>query len=109
MTAALMAAVVVAAHVIGGNAAPNVLRGVNIEDAAFLEGDWRASQDDGELTQEVWSQPAGNNMMGMFRWLGGEGTARVFEILTITEEDQTLVLRLRQRAPDGAAYEYHRG
>lgn len=79
-----------------------------IEDAAFLQGDWvamRPGRGGEELTQEVWSGPAGNNMMGMFRWLAPNGTARVFEILTISEEEGTLVLRLRHQDALGRAWE----
>jgi len=82
---------------------------VGIEQVAFLAGDWSAhrparngAQD---FTQEVWSAPAGNNMIGMFRWVGADGASRVFELLTITEEDDTLVLRLRHQDAQGNAWE----
>ncbi len=94
----------------GDGASPSrVLRGVGIESAAFLTGDWsaeRPTRDGGaNLTQEIWSAPSGNNMMGMFRWLGADGSARVFELLTITEEHDTLVLRLRHQDAAGHAWE----
>lgn len=80
-----------------------------IADAAFLAGDWSASKPSArggtELTQEVWSAPAGNNMMGMFRWVNPGGKAIVFELLTITEENLTLFLRLRHQSAAGIAWE----
>lgn len=88
--------------------APTLER-VSIEAAAFLAGDWSAARPGREgtsgLTQEIWSAPAGDNMLGMFRWLGADGSARVFELLTITEEDETLVLRLRHQDARGSAWE----
>lgn len=80
-----------------------------IADAAFLAGDWSASKPGArggsELTQEVWSAPAGNNMMGMFRWVNPVGKSIVFELLTITEENATLILRLRHQSAAGVAWE----
>lgn len=80
-----------------------------IADAAFIAGNWSASKPSPrggtELTQEVWSAPAGNNMMGMFRWVNPAGKAIVFEMLTITEENGTLVLRLRHQSAAGVAWE----
>ena len=80
-----------------------------IADAAFLAGDWSASRSNDrggkEFTQEVWTAPAGNNMMGMFRWVNATGSPIVFEILTIVEEQGSLVLRLRHQTARGVAWE----
>lgn len=93
----------------GGRSLKAAADPVSIEQVAFLAGDWSADRPSraggSDFTQEVWSAPAGNNMIGMFRWVGADGTSRVFEILTITEEDETLVLRLRHQDAEGNAWE----
>ena len=93
----------------GGGAGAPGSSGVTIEAAAFLAGDWSAQREASEgetnFTQEVWSEPSGNNIMGMFRWVGEDGQAAVFEMLTITEEEGTLVLRLRHQDARGVAWE----
>lgn len=61
---------------------------------AFLSGRW-SSKDGGGLTEEHWSNPSGNNIMGMFRWCKPDGTPAMFEILTITREADGVYLRLR--------------
>lgn len=61
---------------------------------AFLSGRW-SSKDGGGLTEEHWSSPSGNNIMGMFRWCKPDGTPAMFEILTITREADGVFLRLR--------------
>lgn len=62
--------------------------------AAFMEGHWIGTQDGG-LSEEVWSAPAGDSMLGMWRFVVG-GRARVFELLAIgTDPEAGLVLRLR--------------
>ncbi|MBX3316330.1 MAG: hypothetical protein KF902_05645 [Phycisphaeraceae bacterium] len=80
-----------------------------IDDATFLAGDWSAvrtgERGGKEFVQEVWTAPAGNNMMGMFRWLNASGKPIVFEILTIVEEGGTLTLRLRHQTATGIAWE----
>lgn len=67
--------------------------GFTISSVAFMAGAWRS--DEGGVTEEHWSAPAGNNVMGMFRWLKPDGTPMIFEILTITQETQGVVLRLK--------------
>lgn len=80
-----------------------------IADAAFLAGDWsavRTSERGGnEFVQEVWTAPAGNNMLGMFRWVNAAGKPIVFEILTIVEEGNSLALRLRHQTATGVSWE----
>lgn len=73
-----------------------------ISAVAFLAGQWRS--EDG-ATEEHWSKPAGNNVMGMFRWLRPDGTPIIFEILTITEEKDGVYLRLRHFSPTLSATE----
>lgn len=70
----------------------------------FLVGRWVDKSDDG-LTEEHWSAPSGNNIMGMFRWCKPDGTPAMFEILTITREPEGVFLRLRHYSPKLVAKE----
>ena len=65
----------------------------SIEAVRFMAGHW-VGGDEGDLSEEIWSEPAGNGMLGMWRYVSG-GQARVLEILTLSAEAGTLVLRLR--------------
>ncbi len=47
----------------------------------------------GGLSEEIWTTPAGGSMLGMWRLVIER--PRVLEMLTITEEGGTLVMRLR--------------
>jgi hypothetical protein len=54
-----------------------------LADVAFLEGHWRGG-DPGELSEEVWSAPEGDSMVGMWRYVA-KGRARLFEMLSLKE------------------------
>jgi hypothetical protein len=54
-----------------------------LADVAFLEGHWRGG-DPGELSEEVWSAPEGDSMVGMWRYVAN-GRARLFEMLSLKE------------------------
>lgn len=73
------------------------LTGFTIQDLAFMAGQWRGDQD-GRLVEEFWSAPAGNNMIGCFRWLRADGRAMVFELLAMTQEADGVRLRLRHHS-----------
>ena len=74
-----------------------------ISDVAWIAGRWSLDREDGRL-EEVWSEPAGDCMMGMFRWLK-EGRVWIYEMLTIREEAGTLVLRFRHFSESLVAWE----
>lgn len=78
-----------------------------VADAAFLAGRWQGTmgKNKDNHVEEVWSNPAGNNMIGMFRWVKADGTPSMFELLTIQEEAGTLALRLRHQTASGATWE----
>lgn len=62
--------------------------------AAFLEGHWLGTVD-GALSEEIWTAPAGDALLGMWR-LVAAGETRVFELLAIGADPESgLVLRLR--------------
>lgn len=78
-----------------------------IADAAFLAGRWQGTmgKNKDSFVEEIWSEPGGRNAIGMFRWNKPDGMATVQELLTITEEDGTLLLRLRHQNAAGIAWE----
>lgn len=68
-----------------------------LADVAFLAGHWLGSEDGG-LSEEVWTAPEGDSMLGMWRYVS-EGRARVFELLSLKAEDGGVVMRLRHFDP----------
>jgi hypothetical protein len=64
-----------------------------IEAIAWLAGRW-VGGDPGESTEEIWSPPVGNSMMGIFR-LVKNGKVIFYEFCTITEENESLVLKIK--------------
>ncbi len=64
-----------------------------IADVAWIAGHWETKRQ-GSILQEHWSEPAGDSMMGMFRWLKKDKTW-IYELLAIREENGSLVFRFR--------------
>ncbi len=64
-----------------------------VEEVTWISGHWRGSALGG-VAEEVWSKPAGGAMMGMFRLIKDPQVA-FYELLTISEEDGSLILRLK--------------
>ena len=58
----------------------------------WLVGRWVGNALGGEV-EEVWSAPAGGAMMGMYR-LVKDGAPVFYELLTIVEDNGSLVMRL---------------
>lgn len=74
-----------------------------IEDVSWLIGYWRGEGLGGE-TEEVWSKPSAGSMMGMFR-LNKGGKPWFYELITIAEEDGSLLMRLKHFGPDLTGWE----
>lgn len=74
-----------------------------IADMAWLAGSW-AGEAFGGAADEVWSAPAGGAMMGMYR-LVKDGAPVFYELLTIVEEEGSLVLRLKHFHADLRGWE----
>jgi uncharacterized protein DUF6265 len=64
-----------------------------LADLGFIAGHW-LDQDGENRSEEVWTPPHGDSMLGMWR-LVSAGKTRIVEVLTITEAEGTLTLRLR--------------
>lgn len=71
---------------------------------AFLEGAWSVADDQG-YSEEIWSAPRGDNLVGCFRLCRPDGAAAMFELLAITREEAGVMLRLRHHTPALAARE----
>jgi hypothetical protein len=95
-----------------------------LSDLAWMTGHWRGGEE-GSLSEEVWTAPEGDSMLGMWRYAAG-GKARVFELLAIAmgqdgpllylrhfdpkfvareDKDKPVVLRLARFAPGEAEWE----
>ena len=100
-TAAYLAAVVQAQ---GSDETPtsSVVK-ARITDVAWIAGEW-AKEDDTNRLEESWSVPRGDSMIGMFRWIK-DGKVWIYELLTIREERETLVLRFRHFGNDMSSWE----
>ena len=68
-----------------------------------MAGHWIGG-DAGDLSEEVWSAPEGDSMMGMWRFVA-KGQTRIYEILTLTKEGEHVVLRIRHFNPKLVARE----
>lgn len=68
-----------------------------LADVSFMAGHW-VGGDAGDLSEEIWSAPEGDSMVGMWRYVA-KGRARIFEMLTLTAEGPNVVLRIRHFDP----------
>lgn len=75
----------------------------SLADVAFMAGHW-VGGDPGELSEEVWSAPEGDSMMGMWRYVS-KGQTRIYELLTLTVEGNGVLLRIRHFDPKLVARE----
>jgi hypothetical protein len=74
-----------------------------IADVAFIAGHWQGEALGGK-TEEIWSPPQAGSLMGVFRLITDDKVA-FYEILTITEEANSLVLRIKHFHPDLKGWE----
>lgn len=64
-----------------------------LDDINWIEGHWRGEAFGG-IAEEIWSPPLGESMMGSFK-LVQDDKIKFYEIMTIAEVNQTLVMRLK--------------
>ncbi|MDY8135966.1 DUF6265 family protein [Aquimarina sp. 2201CG5-10] len=69
----------------------------------WLSGYWKGEAFGG-ITEEVWTPPIGNSMMCAFKLIVNN-EIQFYELLTITEEDETLILRLKHFNDDLTGWE----
>jgi hypothetical protein len=70
---------------------------------AWISGHWRGEAFGG-TTEEVWTPPLGGTMMCAFK-LVVEGRVTFYELVTIAEEDSSLIMRLKHFHPDLKGWE----
>ena len=87
------------------------LRTATLADVAFIAGQWEGTLEGG-ATEEWWTAPAGDNMMGSFRYVK-DGKGVFYELLLIEQTPEGPVLRLLHFGPrlvgweeKGGAYHY---
>lgn len=74
-----------------------------LADVAWLAGHWRGPALGG-LSEEVWTAPLGGSMMGSYRLVRGDSVI-FYEILSLVEEDSSLVMRLKHFNADLTGWE----
>jgi len=70
----------------------------DLGDVAWIAGQWRGEALGG-VVEENWSRPFGGSMMAAFK-LTVDGQVRFYELETIVEQDDTLLLRLKHFTAD---------
>ena len=76
---------------------------VALSDAAWIAGHWTGKAMGGTF-EETWNPPLGNSMMGMFKFVKDD-QVNFYELLTIVEENDSLVLRLKHFNPKLVSWE----
>lgn len=74
-----------------------------LENVEWVSGHW-TGEAFGGTAEEVWTPPMGNSMMCVFK-LVVKGEVQFYEICTISEEDESLVLRLKHFHADLKGWE----
>ena len=66
-------------------------------DVAWMAGRWQ-DRSGGGLSEEVWTAPEGDCMLGMWRMVSG-GKARIYEMLLLRQEESEVTFTLRHFDP----------
>lgn len=90
--------------------APPSFASVRVADFAWMAGIWQG-EIGGDFIEEQWSDPVGNVVMGMFRWVKGgrNGEIMLYELLSIEPGAEGPVLWLRHFGPRLVAREDKEG
>ena len=70
-------------------------RQVAVADLAWLEGSWTGDGIGGAPATEVYSEPAGGQIVGHFRQMGVDGSILFYELITISPLDGKLTYRVK--------------
>jgi hypothetical protein len=65
----------------------------SLSDIDWIQGHWRGEAFGG-VTEEVWTPPHGNSMMCAFKLIV-KNEVQFYELVTISEENGTLIMRLK--------------
>lgn len=74
-----------------------------INDVQWIQGHWKGEALGGQV-EEIWSPPLGESMMGSFK-LVLEDEVKFYEIITISEIEQSLIMRLKHFDSDLKGWE----
>lgn len=75
----------------------------SLSDIAWIQGHWQGEAFGG-IIEDVWTPPLGGSMMAAFK-LVVDGEVQFYEIVTISEESNTLMLRLKHFHKDLKGWE----
>ena len=75
----------------------------NLSVISWIHGQWRGEAFSG-ITEEIWSTPLGGSMMGAFK-LVVDNKVEFYEIESIVEENNSLILRLKHFHSDLKGWE----
>ncbi len=65
----------------------------SITDISWISGSWKGKVPEGTI-EELWSIPSAGSMMGSFKLIV-DGKIKFYEFCTITQEDESLLLRIK--------------
>lgn len=74
-----------------------------LADVAWLAGHWRGPGLGG-VSEEVWAPPLGGSMMGSYKLVQGDSVV-FYELLSLVEEDSSVVMRLKHFGADLKGWE----
>ena len=80
-----------------GVAADN--HGPKVADLAWMTGTWSGGMGQGGSLEENWAVPKNGSMAALVRGFSPDGTTNMIELISIEEENDTLMLRLKQWNP----------
>lgn len=83
--------------------APRPAAASRLADLSFLTGRW-VGEDSQPFSEESWGAAAGDSMVGTWR-LVSNGRTKLFELLTLVEEEERVTLRLRHFDRHALAWE----
>ena len=83
--------------------APATPKPPTLSQVGWIAGHW-VDDSGGDLSEEIWAAPAGDSMIGMWRYVA-KGRIQIAELLSITEEKGGVVFRLRHFDPRMVARE----
>lgn len=75
----------------------------SITDVEWISGHWRGEAFGG-MVEEIWSPASGGSMMASFK-LVVEGETKFYELISIAEENKSLILRLKHFHTDLRGWE----
>lgn len=75
----------------------------SLADLSWIVGSWEGTAFGG-IAEEVWAPASSNSMMGMFKLIS-EGGVYFYELMTIVEQEGTLMMRLKHCNNDLTGWE----